>query len=81
MSYENSICPCGGKKPTDTMLCDACEDALADHPAMGIFKDLTMRTEARRHAAITLVTLARKRNLRPADFQEAIEAKAKRLGV
>jgi hypothetical protein len=28
MSYENTSCPCGEKKLTDTMLCAACETAV-----------------------------------------------------
>ncbi len=61
MSYENTQCPCGGKKPTDTMLCDDCETALADHPAMRWFTDRSQPVESRRNAAIVLVTAARQR--------------------
>lgn len=61
MSYENTKCPCGGNKPTDTMLCDECEIALADHPAMKWFLDTTQPVESRRNSAIVLVTAARQR--------------------
>lgn len=65
MSYENTNCPCGGKKPTDTMLCAECETALADHPAMKWFKDTKEPVESRRHSAIILVTAARQRKRAP----------------
>lgn len=45
MSYENTQCPCGGKKLIDTMLCSECEAFLADHPSMKV------RLDARHHAA------------------------------
>jgi hypothetical protein len=61
MSYENTSCPCGGKKPTDTMLCDDCEAYLANHPAMKYFKDPRESVESRRQSAIILVTVARGR--------------------
>ena len=61
MSYENTACPCGGKKPTDTMLCADCEAALASHPSMRWFKDTQQSPFCRRQAAIVLVTAARKR--------------------
>jgi len=62
MSYESTVCPCGGKKMSNTMLCCTCETAYAEHPAMSVFKDESCDLESRRHAAITLVTLARGRN-------------------
>jgi hypothetical protein len=64
MSYENTQCPCGGKKPTDTMLCDDCEIALDKHPSMKWFRDGSQPVEARRHAAIILVSAARSRGRR-----------------
>lgn len=63
MSYEDTKCPCGDKKPTDTMLCDACVEYMKDHPSM-----VTFRSDAeihdRRHAALVLLTLARGRKRR-----------------
>lgn len=61
MSYHDTNCPCGGKKETDTMLCEDCAAALQDHPSMAVFRDKSESTESRRHSAIVLVTLARKR--------------------
>lgn len=62
MSYEGTKCPCGGKKPANTMLCDGCMTAFADHPAMAVFSDRALDVELRRHAAITLLTLACRRS-------------------
>lgn len=59
MSYEDTICPCGGKKESDTMLCPQCETDLANHPSMPVFKDQGNALEARRHAATILCSLAR----------------------
>lgn len=61
MSYENTKCPCGGKKPTETMLCADCENAVAgtydrvlmDNPNAG-FGD-------RRRSAIRVLSVARRR--------------------
>lgn len=61
MSYEDTNCPCGGKKLRETMLCADCETAFASHPSMKVFKDETYSLDARRHAAIVLLTLSRKR--------------------
>lgn len=69
MSYEDTNCPCGGKKERDTMLCDRCESDLAQHPSMPVFKNLENALESRRHAAIVLLSLSRglgrKRQLTP----------------
>jgi len=61
MSWEDNKCPCGGHKERQTMLCSACETFLADHPSMAAYKDEQRSLDARRHAAIVLCTLARKR--------------------
>lgn len=62
MSYEDTRCPCGGKKPTDTMLCDECNTALKDHPSMKVFRDAAKYSvDSRRHAALVLITLSRAR--------------------
>ncbi len=61
MSYEDTKCPCGDKKPTDTMLCDACNAAFADRREMATFKDGSQSVEYRRHAATILLALARGR--------------------
>lgn len=62
MSYENTQCPCGGKKPTQTMLCDDCLEAFKDRKELATFQDTSHGLEMRRHAAIILLSLARRRN-------------------
>lgn len=62
MSYENNKCPCGGRKLTETMLCDDCEKAVA-----GTFDRLNMDNhavpvEVRRKSAIQVLAVCRKRN-------------------
>jgi hypothetical protein len=61
MSFEDTNCPCGGKKDPATMLCDACMDYLKDRKEMAIFM-ADGPVEYRRHAAIILLSLARGRN-------------------
>lgn len=61
MSYENTSCPCGWKKPTNTMLCDECVEAFKDRPELKAYQDHTADTGYRRHCAIILVSNARKR--------------------
>jgi hypothetical protein len=61
MAYEDTKCPCGDKKPTDTMLCPSCIAHLAERPEMASFQNLKASIEYRRQAAIILVTLARRR--------------------
>lgn len=62
MAYEDTKCPCGGKKPTDTMLCDDCVEHLKDRREMAEYQDITLRHDYRRSAATILVSLARQRN-------------------
>jgi hypothetical protein len=64
MSYENTVCPCGDKKPADTMLCDECYKAFRDRREMDDYQDPTLPLEYRRHAAVVLVALARGRKPR-----------------
>ena len=61
MSYENTVCPCGGKKPTDTMFCSDCEAYLADRPEKRVYLDKDVDVDIRRHAAGILLTLAKGR--------------------
>lgn len=63
MSYEDTNCPCGDQKPTDTMLCDACMEDLQDRREMVIFRSADP-VESRRHAATILLALARRRKRR-----------------
>ena len=60
MSWENEVCPCGGKKERETLLCSPCQSDLAHHPAMRAFNFDNEASSYRRSAAIILVTLARK---------------------
>ena len=64
MSYENTDCPCGGKKPRETMICQECERQFADTYEMKIVRDTTEAPWARRPAAIRLLSMARKRTRR-----------------
>lgn len=62
MAYENNKCPCGGRKLTDTMLCADCEKAVG-----GTFDRTQMDNpnesfEARRNAAIRVLSVSRRRN-------------------
>jgi len=61
MSYSNTSCPCGGRKPADTMLCTDCVSAFSETPTMAIFLDPTKSFEARRPAAIRLIAMSRRR--------------------
>lgn len=61
MSYDDTKCPCGGKKPPSTMLCDECIEAFKDRKELQQYQDNSYTVEFRRHAAIILLTLARKR--------------------
>lgn len=76
MSFENTECPCGGKKATQTMLCSNCEQYFSNHPAMKWFNDTTAAFPARRNAAIILVTAARQRKqqmwLKPARKEASV---------
>lgn len=61
MSYEGTTCPCGHKKEPNTMLCSDCMTTFAHHPSMPVFLDKSRAPETRRHAAMTLLALARGR--------------------
>jgi hypothetical protein len=74
MSYENTACPCGNKKPINTMLCDSCLAQFSSHPATTDMNNAKLPVEVRRHAAITLVTLSRRRQK---DFPKSILAQIK----
>ncbi len=60
MSYEDTNCPCGDRKPTDTMLCATCEKAFGNTREMEVFKS-GLPVENRRNAGIMLLALARNR--------------------
>ena len=61
MSYENTECPCGGRKERETMLCHECEAAFAGESDFRIIKDDSFSFSARRGAAITLLSKSRTR--------------------
>jgi DNA-directed RNA polymerase subunit RPC12/RpoP len=64
MSYENTECPCGGKKQRETLICAECERQFADTYEMKSFRDLTEPPWSRRPSAIRLLSMARRRNRR-----------------
>ena len=61
MSYENTRCPCGGTKLTETMLCPACEQAVAGTFDRREMDNRAAPLEARRSAAIRVLACARQR--------------------
>ena len=62
MSYDDTGCPCGGKKKRQTMLCQECNETFKDHPSMKVFNsEPGVASDYRRQAAIILLTLSRKR--------------------
>ena len=74
MSYENTACPCGGQKLTDTMLCAACETAVAGTYDRKAMDDHRETFELRRHAAMRVLAISRRRRTAtalPMAFQAA----------
>ncbi len=63
MAYEDTNCPCGDKKLTDTMLCPACQAHFAERRELAEYQDGNLPVEYRRNAAVILVSLARRRKL------------------
>jgi hypothetical protein len=61
MAYENTECPCGGKKERETMLCQACQKTFWDTVEMAALNNQNWPVEARRNAAIRLLSMARRR--------------------
>lgn len=62
MSWENTRCPCGGTKDRDTMLCTACEQAVAGSFDFTRMHDTTAHLSERRSAAVRVLAAARRRN-------------------
>lgn len=62
MAYEDTNCPCGGKKARETMLCPACQQEFAQRREMAGFQNETAGFEYRRHCAIALLGMARRRS-------------------
>ncbi len=61
MSWENTQCPCGEKKLTDTMLCPACEAHVGQSYDRKLMDDPAAHFDARRSAAIRVLQVARRR--------------------
>lgn len=61
MAYDDSKCPCGGRKAPGTMLCDDCVAAFKDRKELAEYQDGKLALEYRRHAAMILLALARGR--------------------
>lgn len=61
MSYENTACPCGGHKLTDTMLCAACETAVAGTYDRKAMDDPGLPFELRRQSAIRVLIISHRR--------------------
>ena len=66
MSYENTKCPCGGTKQTETMFCRECNAAFWDNRLMVDYQNGALAVGYRRSAAIALLALARGRKRRVA---------------
>jgi hypothetical protein len=64
MSYEDTACPCGGKKERETLICAECQKAFAHTFEFKRVYDLTEESQCRRTAAIKLLAMARRRNKR-----------------
>jgi hypothetical protein len=62
MSFENTQCPCGGKKERDTMLCAACAEYVAPTIDAASLNDHRIPWQSRRNAAIRVLKLCRDRN-------------------
>jgi hypothetical protein len=63
MSYDDTKCPCGGKKEPQTMLCQACVDHMAEHHPFELrrWKDPTETWCSQRSAAIRLLSATHRR--------------------
>lgn len=63
MAYEDTNCPCGGKKLQQTMLCEDCWSYLRDKlpQEVAAFENTILHINSRRDAAIRLLRMARLR--------------------
>ena len=74
MSYENTACPCGRQKLTDTMICAACETAVAGSYDRVAMDDHRHPFELRRQSAMRVLAISRRRRTAtalPLAFQAA----------
>ena len=60
MSFEDTHCPCGGKKRCGVMLCDKCVSSMEGRPELSDYEDENLQWDSRRAAAIRLCMMARK---------------------
>ncbi len=61
MSWEGTVCACGGVKERESLLCRECEEAFRHTPEMRMYLHPGSRWQSRRNAAILLLALARRR--------------------
>lgn len=66
MSYENTSCPCGGRKERETMICADCVTAInaANPNDLALYEDHRIPTSTRRAMAIRILANARRRGQR-----------------
>ena len=61
-SWEGTVCPCGGSKERETMLCPDCVVHFQkERPSLFDYLDTSRPLDWRRSSAVILVTLARGR--------------------
>lgn len=61
MSWEDTKCPCGGRKERETLLCGECETHLSGTMEMRAYKRPELGPMERRWAVIRLLSMARRR--------------------
>lgn len=61
MSYENTKCPCGDRKPRQTLICETCQAAFGSTVESAAFQNRRLPIAARRAAAIRLLSYSRRR--------------------
>jgi hypothetical protein len=61
MSYEDTNCPCGGTKERQTMICHQCQTTFAATTEMAALNIPEWPIEAKRVAAIRLLSMCRRR--------------------
>jgi hypothetical protein len=65
MAYEDTNCPCGGRKLTQVLLCDRCVEHVSASTDWQLFTDKSVSHGSRRAAAIRVLAVARKRRNNP----------------
>lgn len=61
MSWEDTSCPCGGRKDRETMLCVECQTQFKDRPETKELNSDQLSFSQKRSSAIALLALARRR--------------------